>query len=259
MGGSIHLESTLGESSKFWILLDLPKAQAAIKPDAIDHSIAISGYAGPQRKILVIDDKWENRLVLVNLLTPLGFDMIEAENGKIGVDKAQEYLPDLILTDLVMPVLDGFEATRQLRKIPQTKEIPVIAVSASVFDYHQQDSAEAGCNDFLPKPIRAIHLFDLLQKYLGLTWIYDQSITDLSAKSASSAETELDLATLKFPAEQASILFELANSGDIGGILEELKKMEELEPQLRAWTRKLMQLARNFEGDTIRDLVQPYV
>lgn len=257
MGGSIHLESTLGEGSKFWILLNLPEAQVAVNTDAIDHTIAILGYADPRRKILVIDDKWENRMVLVNLLTPRGFDVIEAKNAKIGVDKAQEYLPDLILMDLVMPVLDGFEATRQLRKIPSTKEIPVIAVSASVFDYHQQDSAEVGCNDFLPKPIRAAHLFDLLQKYLGLTWIYDQSITDLLAKTASS--TEPDLATLKFPAEQASILFELANNGDIGGILEELKKMEELEPQLRAWTRKLLQLAQNFEGDTIRDLVQPYV
>ncbi len=260
MGGTIHLESTLGKGSKFWILLDLPKAHAPVKTQATDNAPIIESYAGQRRKILVIDDKWENRAVLINLLTPLGFDMLEAENGKVGVDKAQEHLPDLILTDLVMPILDGFEATRQLRNIPQTKEIPVIAISASVFDYHQQDSVDAGCNDFLPKPVRADHLFDLLQKYLGLTWIYDQPIqTDTSPELAFFTDTALDLSALKIPTKQAHTIFELANMGDIGGILKEVEQLEKTDRQLLPLTRKLIQLARSFDDAAICELVQQYM
>ena len=108
---------------------------------------------GPVR-VLVVDDKAENRSILVDLLAPLGFDVAEAENGQEGLEKARALHPHLILTDLVMPVLDGYETVRSLRADPELRDVAVIALSASVFDQNRKESLAAGCDDFEPKPIQ---------------------------------------------------------------------------------------------------------
>jgi CheY-like chemotaxis protein len=102
----------------------------------------------------------------------LGFEIVEACNGQDSVEKAQQYQPDLILMDLIMPEMDGFEATRQIKKYPQLKEVPIIAISASAFDFHQQQSQDAGCDDFIAKPFKTDVLMEKLHKYLNLKWIY---------------------------------------------------------------------------------------
>ncbi|HEY9659338.1 MAG TPA: ATP-binding protein, partial [Allocoleopsis sp.] len=134
MGGALQVRSTLGAGSTFWFDLDLPEIASSI--DAVNPSQRpIIGIKGNQRKILVVDDKPTNRAILVNLLEPIGFDMLEAVDGEDGLTKAQMFHPDAILLDLVMPNLDGFEATRRLRAMPTLKDTIVIAVSASVFEF----------------------------------------------------------------------------------------------------------------------------
>ena len=80
----------------------------------------------------MVDDVAENRAVVVEMLGPLGFEMVEAVNGREGLKKAQALRPDLILMDIVMPEMDGLEATRRLRRLRALKDVPIIAVSASV-------------------------------------------------------------------------------------------------------------------------------
>jgi len=137
----------------------------------------IMGYKGKRRKMLVVDDKHENRLVLHGMLEPLGFEVIEAVNGKEEVEKAKEIKPDIILTDLVMPVMTGFEAVQKIRQIPELKGIIIIAVSASVFEADQEKCKIVGFNSFLPKPIEVDKLFGLMEKLLKLEWIYEESKT----------------------------------------------------------------------------------
>ncbi|NJL65709.1 MAG: response regulator [Microcoleus sp. SM1_3_4] len=134
----------------------------------------MKGFSGNKKKLLVADDKWENRSVFVQLLAPLGFEIIEAADGQECVAKAKEFKPDCILMDLVMPVMDGFEAVRQIRKLPELQNVVAIGTSASILENQKQVSLTVGCNAFLTKPIRAEELFDCLQIHLGLEWICEE-------------------------------------------------------------------------------------
>ena len=125
-----------------------------------DHLIAeIAVEIKRRERILVVDDKPTNRGIVLNLLEPLGFDVQEAENGQEALAKIAEPSPHLIIMDLIMPVMDGIEATSRIRQLPEGNDVTIIASSASVFQFNQQDSLKAGCNDFLNKPIRADELF----------------------------------------------------------------------------------------------------
>ncbi len=256
MGGELRVTSVLGQGSTFWIVLDLPETD--LISTTVEEKPMIIGFQGPPRKILVVDDKWENRLILINLLTSLGFDVLEANHGKEGLEMAQRWSPDLILSDLVMPVMDGFELTRQLRNIPQFQTVPVIAVSASVFDWHQQESVAAGCNDFVPKPIRTEVLLEVLRKHLELTWIYEEP--ELTVSKEIPVHSEESATTLVGPApDQATELYELVMMGDITGILDTLEAWEQTESQLGPFIRKFRQLAKNFEEKQMEELIRQYV
>lgn len=172
MGGIIQVESKVGEGSIFWVELTLPTAETVAKPDRV-KKIPIIGFHGSPRKVLIVDDIKENRLVIANLLKPLGFEMMEAVDGEEGVKKACAWYPDVILMDLMMPKLDGFTATRQLRSMAAFATVPIVIVSASVFEQYQQESIDAGCSAFVSKPVRSEVLLDTLQKVLALEWIYN--------------------------------------------------------------------------------------
>jgi hypothetical protein len=100
MGSEIKVESTYGQGSKFWFDLDLPEATNLIESASLESRKTVVSYQGEKRKIMIVDDRWENRSVIVNMLEPIGFEVIEVENGQEGLEKAHEYQPDLILTDL---------------------------------------------------------------------------------------------------------------------------------------------------------------
>ena len=264
MGGELHVESILEQGSTFWMTLDLPQVPGQ-EPSEQTETPVIIGYRKPASmtnapfKILVIDDTLENRLVLVYLLTPLGFEVIEACNGLEGLDKARECQPDLIVLDLMMPVMDGFEFARSMKQIPILENVVVIAASASVFDYHQHDSLTAGCHDFIPKPIHTKDLLKRLQRYLGLEWIYDSQTPPALANQLAVDEAEIDLSTITLPAEQAAIFFELATMGDINGILEQVERLKNQSEQFQPLANKIAQLAKVFEDEQICELVKPYL
>lgn len=172
MGSQLQVQSQEGEGSIFWFDVELSEAKEWANTSRNIQKGNVSGYQGEQKTILITDDNWANRSVIVNLLEPIGFKVIEANNGQEGLQQAIAILPDLIITDLVMPVMDGFAFINLLRQSPKLKDIVVIASSASVFDSDQNRSLNAGADGFLPKPISADLLLDLLQVHLKLEWIY---------------------------------------------------------------------------------------
>jgi len=270
MGGEIYVDSTLGQGSQFWIVVDLQAIPVTAEPQPVEKSLII-GYrqntnaaklADTQEnhaitvddspfKILVIDDRWENRSVVVNLLTSLGFCVLEATNGQEGIEKACTLQPDLILLELIIPIIDGFETVRRLRSMPAFKKLPIIAVSASVFDYHQQKSLDAGCDKFLPKPIHVELLLELLQKYLKLEWIYAESKKN-DSKSLINNDYVLTI-------EQATNLYDLAMQGDIQGIIEEIERIEQTLQQSTPLFANILQLAKEFQEEKICELLQKYL
>ncbi len=256
MGGKLYVESHQGQGTKFWLSLVLPEVFGLANVNSATAP-TIVGYEGETQKILVVDDKWENRAVLVGLLMPLGFEVFEAANGQECIEQSPEVLPDIILMDLVMPIMNGFETTRKLRTLPQTQTTPVIAISASVFDYHQRESLESGCNDFIPKPVRAEILLKLLEEYLALSWCYE--IQDESTHTYYlSTTTEVKQCTLN--AERAIKIFDLASVGDVYAILENVDELTHMTDETtRQCAERIKQLAKSFDTKEICELVKPYM
>jgi PAS domain S-box-containing protein len=256
MGGKLYAESKLGQGSTFWLELELP-AVAGEYPKRFkrqDKPIIV-GIEGPPRRILVVDDNTDNRLFLVNFLRPLGFDVIEAQEGQESVEKALQSKPDLILMDLLMPGMDGWEATRQIRQLPELKEVIVIAVSASAFEIHQQLSREVGCKDFIAKPIYTEVLLEKLQNNLDLKWIYADGHTP-PPTALSQLPEDTALLQGQLTPEQATTLYRLALIGDINGLRVYIEQLEKSDAKLVPLTKKLQQWTKNFQYEFILEIAQ---
>lgn len=116
-------------------------------------------------KLLIVDDNEDNRDVLSRLLARRGFEVVLAPGGQEGVDLAQSEQPDLILMDMNMPVLDGWEATRQIRKLGITS--PVISMTAHAMDGDRERALEAGCTDYHSKPVEMDKLLEQIETLLS--------------------------------------------------------------------------------------------
>ncbi len=217
MGSKIQVQSEEGVGSEFWFDITPLIGTAEIEQQPSDDTPTIIGYEGPRRQILIIDDHWENRSVLVDLLTPLGFQVAEAENGKVGLESIVKLSPDLIITDLIMPVMDGYELLQQLRHDGNLQHSIVLVSSASVAQIDRQQSIAAGGDDFLAKPLQIKELLPLLAKHLQLTWKYAKTHSNhsLSPEQESSLITELILPSTA----DLQILLELAQDGMVNKLI----------------------------------------
>ncbi|MHC5821195.1 MAG: response regulator [Nostoc sp.] len=224
---------------------------------------AIVGITGNKRKILIVDDNSENRSVVVNLLGDIGFEIAEATNGQEGLDKAVEFKPDLIITDLSMPVMNGLEMIRRLQVLP-FNNLPIIVSSASVFKPDQHESLEIGGNDFLPKPVQADELFQKLEKHLQFKWIYDlphsqEGVKETETLKVASVDSPIpNTYLIAPPPEEIERLFELAMRGNIKGIREQAQKLKLLDEKFIPFAEQLQQLAKSFQIEKIREFIQPY-
>ncbi len=339
MGGELKVESTLGQGSVFWLDLDLPEVShwvEAAKPDEGN----IIGLKEQNYKVLVVDDKWENRSVLVDLLSPLGFEVREATDGQHCLKQAVKFKPDVILLDMVMPQMDGFEAITRLRQLPSLRDVVVIATSASAFACDKQKCLAAGCNGFISKPVQAEKLLEQLRLHLGVQWVYREAskLTPIESvatsgaaalsKGVSGSETSsLDGSSLDPnradplvpsdhhaqagrsptkgsstehssslfeglgllgpspatpranvtankeqeplgstqtplvapPLEEITALYELAMMGDIRGIQEQAKLIEQLGEQFVPFAKQLRQWANGFQEKQILEFVRKYM
>ena len=129
----------MGQGSTFWFDATFPIMERSITPQE-HRGAAITGYLGQRYRLLVVDDRVENQLVLLNLLEPLGFEILLAANGQEAIDLARQLRPDLIFMDLIMPVMMGFEAVTIIRQIPELVHVPIVAVSASVLQLDRSES-----------------------------------------------------------------------------------------------------------------------
>ena len=118
------------------------------------------------KRILVVEDQEDNRQILRDLLTGADFEVIEAEDGEAGVAAAAANYPDLILMDIQLPILDGYEATRRLKADAALRSIPVIAVTSFALNGEEQTARAAGCDDYVPKPFSPRQLLAKIRQYL---------------------------------------------------------------------------------------------
>ena len=253
MDGEIQVESQLGVGSTFYFEVALPIATDWAQKSSVKDGRTIIGYEGASRHILIVDDRWENRSVLVNLLEPIGFTFTEAENGQAGLDKAREKLPDLVITDLAMPIMDGFELLKQLRNSQELKHLKVLVSSASVAQIDQQMSIEAGGDDFLTKPVDAEELLMLVAKHLQLTWKYDA--TELSTSDNKVSATEL----IPPSAADLQILLELAQDGLLRELAETAAEIGQKDKRYQPFIQEVILLAKQFQTENIEQLIQEHL
>jgi len=211
-----------------------------------------TGYLGPRRKVLVIDDVPVNRAVVVEFLTRLGFETVEAATGREGLAKAQSEQPSLILTDIVMPEMDGLETTRRLRQLTGLAEVPVIAVSASSSGTNEKNSLAAGVDAFLSKPVDFDKLLAQIAALLALKWTYAPQ----APSAAAGASQEPPLAV---PASEMSELHRLARDGNMREIVLWAERVAALNPLYASFTAQLRLLAKGYQSKAILQLVEQHM
>ncbi|MEG4074762.1 PAS domain S-box protein [Microcoleus sp. Pol14C2] len=256
MGGDIAVESKLDQGTIFsfniWVNL-VTESDEQEKPPIKQ---VISLEAGQEiYRILIVEDVAENRQLLLKLLIPLGFEVMEAINGQEAIALHSTWKPHLILMDMLMPVMDGYEATRQIKKTIEGKETIIIALTASAFDEQRQIILSAGCNDLICKPFREEVLFEKIAHHLNLRYIYEKEnlSTSFSTPTLLKSLTTEDLSVM--PTDWVVELHRAALCVDDNRILELIEEIPETEANL---ANALTDLVDNFRIDIIIDLTQLY-
>jgi signal transduction histidine kinase/DNA-binding response OmpR family regulator len=249
MGSALQVGSQLGSGSTFWFEVELVEATEWAIAARKNSQGTIVGYPGERRKILVVDDRWENRAVIVNLLEPIGFELIEACDGQEGLAKLTDPI-DLVITDLAMPIMDGFEMLKQLRQTHP--HLPVIVSSASVFEIDRDKSITAGANSFLAKPVQAEALFDQLQEQLSLDWVYE-AIKEMPKLGDRAPEIVAP------PIEILQQFAQFADEGDFFRIQEEAQSLAQSQPEYSVFAELVSQLAENFQSKQLTGLIQTHL
>ncbi|WP_426548134.1 ATP-binding protein [Dapis sp. BLCC M126] len=251
MGGDITVKSQVGIGTTFRFDIEVevvnktdietqekPRHVIGLQPNQIRY------------KILIVDDRPTNRLLLIKLLQPLGFELKEATNGKEGIEIWEKWQPHLIWMDMRMPVMDGYEATQQIKGTIKGNATAIIALTASVLEEQKAIILSAGCDDFVRKPFRESIIFETMKKHLGVEYIYEE-------ESQSQTGTELSSLTVedlqRMPTEWLEKVYYAAKALD-DDMMEELIVQIPVDQSLLA--EKLTTLVNEFQFQTIRQLLE---
>ncbi len=251
LGGDIFITSRVGKGSIFCFECNVHTGREAdIKEEARQDRVV--GLAPGQQvpRILVAEDKQESRLLLVKSLSQAGFDVRQAENGKEAVALFKQWSPHFIWMDMRMPVMDGLEATRRIRGIPDGDAVRIAALTASVMEEERESVLSAGCDEFVRKPYRISKIFQVMAKHLGVEYRYASDATAGPAKGQIDA-CRLYLAAM--PVEQREALTRAVIALDTErtkALLEEVSRQDSVTGAV------LKQLAENLEYDRLLALLE---
>ncbi|SKB14430.1 putative Histidine kinase [Planktothrix sp. PCC 11201] len=253
MGGQIRVKSTLNRGSTFFfeIGVQLPQAKSLPSESIIDQRVISLAPGQPTYRILVVEDLEENRHLLVDILTSVGFQVREATQGLEALSLWENWLPHLIFMDLRMPIIDGYTATKRIRENPKSQETVIIALTASVFEEDREKVILTGCNDFISKPFQQREIFDKLAKYLGVQYIYE---AEEQAPKKQLVET-LSVEDISMMSPQwLEQMYQAAYYLDTEVMNELILQIPESKASL---SQALTDYINNFNSDRIMELIQP--
>jgi len=257
MGGELKATSTIGEGSTFFfnVLLRVQEVSTIETEKQVDlEQRKVVGIAPeqPQYRILAVDDVAASRLLLNKLLTGIGFLVREAGDGEEAIDLWQQWHPHLILMDMRMPKIDGYEATKRIKAEEKGQETVIIALTASAFEEERVVILSAGCDDFMRKPFKEAELIAKIGQCLNIDYLYEETV-DESVNREVPLE-ELTTASLTvMPVEWRSQLYQAAAQVDNQEIF---RLLSEIPDEYESLAKGLENLAEQFRCDKIIDLAQ---
>ncbi len=259
MGGEISVQSTVGKGTIFsFNILVIPVVANSIKSNQYKQVISLAPDQSNYR-ILAVDDRSESRFLLRKILSNVGFKVNEASNGQEAIDLWQSWQPHLILMDMQMPIVDGYEATKKIKSYPQGEEVIIIALTASAFEEERIIILSAGCNDFMRKPFYEGELFDKIAYHLGVKFIYEDELkpeteaeilSNLQEDSLELTKADIDI----MPKYWQLKMYQAAEKVDNSRIY---TLIAEIPPEYALISEKLTNLVKQFRCDTIIDLIEP--
>ena len=271
MGGQIGVESAMGEGSTFEVLLRDVEI-ASVEELGGGPEQHIDGVEFAPASVLVVDDIEANRQLVSAMLEPFGLAVKEAADGQAGIEQVQQHRPDLILTDIRMPVMDGYTATQQLKADPAMKSIPVVALTASVMK-DDEERLQALFDGFLRKPVSQDQLGGELMRHLAHTRLEPAAAAAVveSLGPDESLDLTLDAGVLAQLPQLVKILEEelraswegVAQSAVVTDVETFAERVEELAeaysyPPLQQWGEKLKSQASTFQLDLLPQTLEEF-
>ncbi|MCJ7524683.1 MAG: ATP-binding protein, partial [Candidatus Aminicenantes bacterium] len=247
MGGKLTVTSQVGHGSCFRFDVLLKRAEDTVKPGktASRRVVGLESGTGPFR-ILVVDDRADNRAFLCQLLRPVGFEVAEASNGVEALEISEWWSPHVVLMDMRMPVMDGYEATRRLKSTAAGRNISIIAVTTVAFEDNKEQILTTGVDAYLSKPFRHEELFAVLGKCLGLRYVFADEIDKTPGRLKPPPLTPEALAAL--PKELIRAMRQAVAAGDIARLTELIAQVEKVDG---AAARELQALADRYDYEKI--------
>jgi PAS domain S-box-containing protein len=252
MGGEIVVQSEVNRGTRFAFDIKIELGRAASLQTAVSSKRPMGLAPGqPAYRILVVEDREQNRSLLVRLLKALGFEVKEAVNGQEGIELFESWEPHLIFMDMRMPVMDGYEATKTIKATERGASTIVIAITAHVFEYQRSAILAAGCDDYIRKPFQQAVLYEKLIQHLGVQFVYENESPQGQAAQPEQTEDTLLQRLSLLPAEWIGELHNAARMLDVSKTLEWIEKIRE---QDYALANMLVTLANNFNFEKLLSL-----
>jgi CheY-like chemotaxis protein len=252
MGGNITVISEPGVGSVFTFDVLMQKGNA----EAIETNITqqVIGIAKPKiaHRILVVDDRDENLKVAVNLLKLVGFETMEAVNGKEAIEKFEIWNPHLILMDMRMPVMDGYEATRLIKETEKGKQTAIVALTASAFEDERKKIESLGMQGYIRKPFRENELFGTLGKLLDIEYIYEENLHKPEDKYVDNEKLIAD-DIAKLP---KSLIIKMTDALAVADLDLLVDLIESIGADNSGIAQKLMNMAKNYEYENLQQLLK---
>ena len=254
LGGTLTVQSALEQGSTFQFDIPVTQVENIDTQEPQSHlSVVRLAPNQPSYRILVTEDKWASRTLLVKLLESIGFEVREAKNGQEAVQMWQDWQPHLIWMDMRMPIMDGYEATQRIRAHVRGQATAIIALTASALEQEKRIILSVGCDDFVRKPFRDSVIFDTLQKHLGVQYIYDNQASATDHQSPSNPQQLTPKRLSQTPSEWLAQLCEAASMADADWVTQLINELPAADADL---ANSLANLVKGFQCDRIQTLAE---